>query len=153
MLTEYPDWKLWRCRLKLKHFEYVTPPENRRSTRYAAASFSPEMLKGWNPLANIIANMWCLSTVHRFVYLKLTFFSDIDEEWQKTQCMPRETCVDVAKELGLNTAVFFKPPCVSVFRCGGCCNKEGVTCRNTSVIYVNKTVSTTHCIAWVLHAN
>uniref|UniRef100_A0A673FM07 Uncharacterized protein n=1 Tax=Sinocyclocheilus rhinocerous TaxID=307959 RepID=A0A673FM07_9TELE len=38
MLTEYPDWKLWRCRLKLKHFEYATPPENRRSTRYAAAS-------------------------------------------------------------------------------------------------------------------
>uniref|UniRef100_A0A8C1YGS6 Vascular endothelial growth factor D n=1 Tax=Cyprinus carpio TaxID=7962 RepID=A0A8C1YGS6_CYPCA len=101
MLTEYPDWKLWRCRLKLKHFEYATPPENRRSTRYAAASFSPQMLK------------------------------DIDDEWQKTQCMPRETCVDVAKELGTNTAVFFKPPCVSVFRCGGCCNKEGVTCRNT----------------------
>ncbi|XP_016345331.1 vascular endothelial growth factor D isoform X1 [Sinocyclocheilus anshuiensis] len=110
MLTEYPDWKLWRCRLQLKHFEYATPPENRRSTRYAAASFSPEMLK------------------------------DIDDEWQKTQCMPRETCVDVAKELGTNTAVFFKPPCVSVFRCGGCCNKEGVTCRNTSVTYVNKTI-------------
>uniref|UniRef100_A0A8C1E709 Vascular endothelial growth factor D n=1 Tax=Cyprinus carpio carpio TaxID=630221 RepID=A0A8C1E709_CYPCA len=85
MLTEYPDWKLWRCRLKLKHFEYGTPAENRRSTRYAATSFSPEMLK------------------------------DIDDEWQKTQCMPRETC-------------------------GGCCNKEGVTCRNTSVTYVNKTI-------------
>ncbi|XP_051531250.1 vascular endothelial growth factor D-like isoform X1 [Myxocyprinus asiaticus] len=110
MLTEYPDWKLWRCRLKLKHFNYANQPENRRSTRYAATSFSPEMLK------------------------------DIDEEWQKTQCMPRETCVDVAKELGTNTALFFKPPCVSVFRCGGCCNKEGVTCRNTSMTYVNKTI-------------
>lgn len=81
------------------------------------------------------------------------YFTDIDEEWQKTQCMPRETCVDVAKELGTNTAVFFKPPCVSVFRCGGCCNKEGVTCRNTSMTYINKTVSTTHCIAWVLQNN
>uniref|UniRef100_A0A8C1YGL4 Vascular endothelial growth factor D n=1 Tax=Cyprinus carpio TaxID=7962 RepID=A0A8C1YGL4_CYPCA len=80
------------------------------------------------------------------LYDAIPFFSDIDDEWQKTQCMPRETCVDVAKELGTNTAVFFKPPCVSVFRCGGCCNKEGVTCRNTSVTYVNKTVSTTHCI-------
>nr|XP_055039815.1 vascular endothelial growth factor D isoform X1 [Misgurnus anguillicaudatus] len=110
MLTEYPDWKLWRCRLKLKHFDDATQPENRRSTRYAATSFSPQMLK------------------------------DIDEEWQKTQCMPRETCVDVAKELGTNTAVFFKPPCVSVFRCGGCCNKEGVTCRNSSMTYVNKTI-------------
>lgn len=67
--------------------------------------------------------------------------SAIDDEWQKTQCMPRETCVDVAKELGTTPNMFFKPPCVSVFRCSGCCNKEGVTCRNTSTTYVNKTVS------------
>ncbi len=40
----------------------------------------------------------------------------IDEEWQRTQCMPRETCVDVAKELGTPTSMFFKPPCVSVHR-------------------------------------
>lgn len=57
--------------------------------------------------------------------------------------MPRETCVDVAKELGTTPNMFFKPPCVSVFRCNGCCNKEGVTCRNTSTTYVNKTVSVT----------
>lgn len=57
MLTEYPDWKLWRCRLKLKHFDDVTPPENRRSTRYAAASFSPEMLKGYD----LLWNVWCLT--------------------------------------------------------------------------------------------
>lgn len=67
-------------------------------------------------------------------------FLAIDDEWQKTQCMPRETCVDVAKELGTTTAMFFKPPCVSVFRCNGCCNKEGVNCRNISATYVNKTV-------------
>lgn len=40
----------------------------------------------------------------------------IDEEWQRTQCMPRETCVDVAKELGTDPSMFFKPPCVSVYR-------------------------------------
>lgn len=40
----------------------------------------------------------------------------IDEEWQRTQCMPRETCVDVAKELGTDPSMFFKPPCVSVHR-------------------------------------
>ncbi|XP_022523902.1 vascular endothelial growth factor D isoform X3 [Astyanax mexicanus] len=115
MLTDFPDWKLWRCRLKLKHFDSL--PEfksasagSHRSTRFAANSYSLEILKA------------------------------IDEEWQKTQCMPRETCVDVAKELGTTTAMFFKPPCVSVFRCSGCCNKEGVTCRNTSTTYVNKTL-------------
>uniref|UniRef100_A0A4W5Q675 Vascular endothelial growth factor D n=1 Tax=Hucho hucho TaxID=62062 RepID=A0A4W5Q675_9TELE len=127
MLTDFPDWKLWKCRLKLKHLE-TSPsssssqqPNHRssssagsgshRSTRYAVASYSLEILKA------------------------------IDDEWQKTQCMPRETCVDVAKELGTTTSMFFKPPCVSVFRCNGCCNTEGVSCRNTSTAYVNKTVS------------
>lgn len=65
----------------------------------------------------------------------------IDEEWQKTQCMPRETCVDVAKDLGTATNTFFKPPCVSVFRCGGCCNEEGVSCLNTSTSYILKSVT------------
>ncbi|XP_038841217.1 vascular endothelial growth factor D [Salvelinus namaycush] len=127
MLTDFPDWKLWKCGLKLKHLE-TSPsssssqqPNHRsssssagsgshRSTRYAVASYSLEILKA------------------------------IDDEWQKTQCMPRETCVDVAKELGTTTSMFFKPPCVSVFRCNGCCNKEGVSCRNTSTAYVNKTL-------------
>ncbi|XP_063068249.1 vascular endothelial growth factor D [Engraulis encrasicolus] len=119
-LTNFPDWKLWKCRLKLKHPDssaHLGPqllPDSRspshRSTRYASASYSLEILKA------------------------------IDDEWQKTQCMPRETCVDVAKELGTPTAMFFKPPCVSVFRCNGCCNKEGVTCRNTSTTYINKTL-------------
>ncbi|KAB5526089.1 hypothetical protein PHYPO_G00147700 [Pangasianodon hypophthalmus] len=115
MLTDFPDWKLWRCRLKLKHIDSASFPEFRsasvgshRFTRFAANSYSLEVLKA------------------------------IDEEWQKTQCMPRETCVDVAQEFGTSNDMFFKPPCVSVFRCSGCCNKEGVTCRNTSTTYVDK---------------
>lgn len=64
----------------------------------------------------------------------------IDEEWQRTQCSPRETCVEVASELGRSTNRFFKPPCVSVFRCGGCCNEEGLVCMNTSTSYVSKQV-------------
>ncbi|KAL4656895.1 vascular endothelial growth factor D isoform X2 [Arapaima gigas] len=124
MLTDFPDWKLWKCRLKLKNVDSTPSADTRssspstssagphRSTRYAAASYSLEILQA------------------------------IDEEWQKTQCMPRETCVDVAKELGTHTGMFFKPPCVSVYRCSGCCNKEGVTCRNTSTTYVNKTLLT-----------
>ncbi|XP_031584811.1 vascular endothelial growth factor D [Oreochromis aureus] len=116
-LADFPDWKLWKCRLRLQQPE--TQPEtltsplsvgSHRSTRFAAESYSLEILTA------------------------------IDEEWQRTQCMPRETCVDVAKELGTDHSVFFKPPCVSVHRCSGCCNQEGVTCRNTTTEYVNKTV-------------
>ncbi|XP_023257423.1 vascular endothelial growth factor D isoform X2 [Seriola lalandi dorsalis] len=116
-LADFPDWKLWKCRLRLQQPEAQTetlssPPSvgSHRSTRYAGESYSLEILKA------------------------------IDEEWQRTQCMPRETCVDVAKELGTDPSMFFKPPCVSIHRCSGCCNQEGVTCRNTTAVYVNKTV-------------
>ncbi|XP_061925857.1 vascular endothelial growth factor D [Entelurus aequoreus] len=112
-LTNFPDWKLWKCQMRLQHAETLLSPPyvgSHRSTRYAAESYSMHILKA------------------------------IDEEWQKTQCVPRETCVDVAKELGTDPSVFFKPPCVSLHRCGGCCNQEGVTCRNTSALAVNKTV-------------
>ncbi|MEQ2226166.1 hypothetical protein ILYODFUR_024746 [Ilyodon furcidens] len=116
-LAHFPDWKLWKCRLRLQPpqvnaepFSFPALVGSHRSTRYAAESYSLEILKA------------------------------IDEEWQSTQCMPRETCVDVAKELGTDPSIFFKPPCVSVYRCGGCCNQEGITCRNTSTVYVNKTV-------------
>ncbi|XP_039650122.1 vascular endothelial growth factor D isoform X2 [Perca fluviatilis] len=113
MLADFPDWKLWKCRLRLQQPETLSSPPSvgsHRSTRYAAESYSLEILKA------------------------------IDEEWQRTQCMPRETCIDVAKELGTDPSMFFKPPCVSVHRCSGCCNQEGVTCRNTTTVYVNKTV-------------
>ncbi|XP_037835661.1 vascular endothelial growth factor D isoform X2 [Kryptolebias marmoratus] len=110
-LTDFPDWKLWKCRLS--RAEAVSSPAlvgPHRSTQYAAESYSLEILKA------------------------------VDEEWQRTQCMPREACVDVAKELGTDPAIFFKPPCVSLHRCGGCCNQEGISCRNTSSVFVNKTV-------------
>lgn len=77
-----------------------------------------------------------------FLLLALMSFLSavIDEEWQRTQCSPRETCVEVASELGSTTNRFFKPPCVNVFRCGGCCNEESVICMNTSTSYVSKQV-------------
>lgn len=53
MLTDFPDWKLWRCRLKLKHTDSSSFPESRsasvvshRFTRFAANSYSLEVLKG-----------------------------------------------------------------------------------------------------------
>ncbi|KAJ8252832.1 hypothetical protein GJAV_G00206090 [Gymnothorax javanicus] len=118
-LIDFPEWKLWKSRPRLKHLE-PPPLGSHRSTRFAAAPYSREAVK---------------ELTHEILQA-------IDEEWQKTQCMPRETCVDVAKELGTDPGVFFKPPCVSVFRCGGCCPSEAVTCRNTSTTYVNKTLFT-----------
>ncbi|KAM4701383.1 vascular endothelial growth factor D [Discoglossus pictus] len=110
-ITHPKELKLWRCRSKLKSFANTdSRSASHRSTRFAAAFYDIEILKV------------------------------IDEEWQRTQCMPRETCVDVGKDLGTTTNTFFKPPCVSVYRCGGCCNEEGITCLNTSTTYVLKTL-------------
>ncbi|KAJ7417838.1 Vascular endothelial growth factor D [Willisornis vidua] len=110
-ITHSEDWKLWKCRLKLKSLANLdSRSASHRSTRFAAAFYDIDTLKV------------------------------IDEEWQKTQCVPRETCVEVAKELGTTTNKFFKPPCVNVFRCGGCCNEESLSCMNTSTTYVSKTL-------------
>lgn len=96
------------------------------------------------------------NTIHGFVewwchFNALVFLSDslnvhptgIVSEWKKTQCMPREVCLDVGKEFGAATNTFYKPPCVSVYRCGGCCNSEAHQCMNISTSYISKTVSCT----------
>ncbi|XP_074553631.1 vascular endothelial growth factor C [Halichoeres trimaculatus] len=73
-------------------------------------------------------------------YLNLDLLKSIESEWRKTQCMPREVCVDVGREFGAPTNIFYKPPCVSVFRCGGCCHSEDKQCRNISTGYLSKTL-------------
>lgn len=116
-LTDFPDWKLWKCRLKLQQpksrAETVSSPASvgsHRSTRYAAESYSLEILKGWRRRSAGL--LWTFAPTDA----SFSSCSAIDEEWQRTQCTPRETCVDVAKELGTEPATFFKPPCVSLHR-------------------------------------
>ncbi|XP_054607701.1 vascular endothelial growth factor C isoform X2 [Nothobranchius furzeri] len=73
-------------------------------------------------------------------YLDLDVLKSIELEWRKTQCAPREVCVDVGREFGAPTNVFYKPRCVSVHRCGGCCHSEDKQCRNISTGYLSKTL-------------
>ena len=88
-----------------------------------------------------LSKLWVTFTFHICVTYGLPCDpTGIDNEWRKTQCMPREVCIDVGKEFGAATNTFFKPPCVSVYRCGGCCNSEGQQCMNTSTSYLSKTV-------------
>uniref|UniRef100_A0A8C5LHD5 Vascular endothelial growth factor C n=1 Tax=Jaculus jaculus TaxID=51337 RepID=A0A8C5LHD5_JACJA len=113
MSVLYPEyWKMYKCQLRKGGWQ---PPNlntrTEETVKFAAAHYNAEILKS------------------------------IDSEWRKTQCMPREVCIDVGKEFGADTNTFFKPPCVSVYRCGGCCNSEGLQCMNTSTGYLSKTVS------------
>uniref|UniRef100_A0A8C8TUK3 Vascular endothelial growth factor C n=1 Tax=Peromyscus maniculatus bairdii TaxID=230844 RepID=A0A8C8TUK3_PERMB len=113
MSVLYPDyWKMYKCQLRKGGWQQPTLNTRTGDTvKFAAAHYNTEILKS------------------------------IDHEWRKTQCMPREVCIDVGKEFGAATNTFFKPPCVSVYRCGGCCNSEGLQCMNSSTGYLSKTVS------------
>ncbi|XP_075907434.1 vascular endothelial growth factor C [Nelusetta ayraudi] len=73
-------------------------------------------------------------------YLNLDLLKSIEAEWRRTQCVPREVCVDVGREFGAPTNIFYKPPCVSVYRCGGCCHSEDKQCRNISTGFLSKTL-------------
>ncbi|XP_010016403.1 PREDICTED: vascular endothelial growth factor C-like, partial [Nestor notabilis] len=115
MTVLYPEyWKMFKCQLRKggwQHNREHSSFDTRSddSLKFAAAHYNAEILKS------------------------------IDTEWRKTQCMPREVCVDVGKEFGATTNTFFKPPCVSIYRCGGCCNSEGLQCMNISTSYISKT--------------
>ncbi|ELK08812.1 Vascular endothelial growth factor C [Pteropus alecto] len=115
MTVLYPEyWKMYKCQLRKGGWQQNKEQPNVKTRtedtiKFAAAHYNAEILKS------------------------------IDNEWRKTQCMPREVCIDVGKEFGAATNTFFKPPCVSVYRCGGCCNSEGLQCMNTSTGYLSKT--------------
>lgn len=89
MHTDFPDWKLWKCRLRLQqpesqtesqsesHTETLSSPPlagSHRSTRYAAESYSLEILKGWikhkqkfvHVFIYEVMNILCLSLSHRW---------------------------------------------------------------------------------------
>ncbi|MBN3325961.1 VEGFC factor, partial [Atractosteus spatula] len=74
------------------------------------------------------------------LYIADSAFDLILDEMQKTLCTPREVLLDVSKEYPESTTNFYLPRCVSVHRCGGCCNSEAFHCVNTSYTYVNKTL-------------
>lgn len=114
MAIFYPEqWKMLRCQSQGGHPQYRgagLSTASEEPVAYAASFYNPEILKS------------------------------IDYEWRKTQCMPREVSLDVGREFGSATSIIFKPSCVSVYRCGGCCNSEGISCMNTSTTYVSKTL-------------
>ncbi|MED6259317.1 hypothetical protein ATANTOWER_020795, partial [Ataeniobius toweri] len=112
----YPSyWAALKCRSKLS----------------AAASLATKFIQ--RPAADVEEPTYAAA------YLNFDILKSIELEWRKTQCMPREVCIDVGREFGAPTNVFYKPPCVSVYRCGGCCPSEDKQCRNISTGYLSKT--------------
>ncbi|CAN8215400.1 unnamed protein product [Coccothraustes coccothraustes] len=50
------------------------------------------------------------------------------EIWNRSFCRPREQLVDVITEFPNEVEYIFRPSCVSLQRCGGCCGDEGLRC-------------------------
>uniref|UniRef100_A0A8D2GQ11 Vascular permeability factor n=1 Tax=Urocitellus parryii TaxID=9999 RepID=A0A8D2GQ11_UROPR len=51
--------------------------------------------------------------------------------YQRSYCRPIETLVDIFQEYPDEIEFIFKPSCVPLMRCGGCCNDEGLECVPT----------------------
>ncbi|XP_051476439.1 placenta growth factor isoform X1 [Apus apus] len=50
------------------------------------------------------------------------------EIWNRSFCRPLEQLVDVITEFPNEVEYIFRPSCVSLQRCGGCCGDEGLLC-------------------------
>ncbi|XP_042669538.1 placenta growth factor [Centrocercus urophasianus] len=50
------------------------------------------------------------------------------EIWNRSFCRPREQLVDIITEFPNEVEYIFRPSCVSLQRCGGCCGDEGLRC-------------------------
>uniref|UniRef100_A0A8D2PM49 Placental growth factor n=1 Tax=Zosterops lateralis melanops TaxID=1220523 RepID=A0A8D2PM49_ZOSLA len=72
---------------------------------------------------------WCVSPAQRCAQcadgLTVLTFREI---WNRSFCRPLEQLVDVITEFPNEVEYIFRPSCVSLQRCGGCCGDEGLRC-------------------------
>ena len=53
--------------------------------------------------------------------------------FDRSACRPLETMVDIFQEYPDEVEYIFKPSCVPLKRCAGCCNDEALECVPTAV--------------------
>eukprot|EP00062_Callorhinchus_milii_P009616 gi/632953626/ref/XP_007892526.1/ PREDICTED: vascular endothelial growth factor A isoform X2 [Callorhinchus milii] len=53
--------------------------------------------------------------------------------WNKSYCRTIETLVEILQEHPDQVEYIFKPACVPLLRCGGCCNDESLECVPTEL--------------------
>ena len=68
--------------------------------------------------------------------------------YQRSYCRPIETLVDIFQEYPDEIEFIFKPSCVPLMRCGGCCNDESLECVPTEEFNITMQVGTSREPGW-----
>uniref|UniRef100_A0A8D0FE26 Platelet-derived growth factor (PDGF) family profile domain-containing protein n=1 Tax=Strix occidentalis caurina TaxID=311401 RepID=A0A8D0FE26_STROC len=84
------------------------------------------------------------------LFLAVLTFRDI---WNRSLCRPLEQLVDVITEFPNEVEYIFRPSCVSLRRCGGCCGDEGLRCVPVETSTVTMQVSSAEMPTVVLTVN
>lgn len=109
------NWKFDICILQIS-----TPPQEGQSKG-----------RGWawpyrtNRHVQLLLLIWRLK--NELVLLVMA----LHEVWAKSMCQPMEQLLDVEQEYPGEVEYIYKPACVPLKRCSGCCGDENLECQPT----------------------
>lgn len=84
------------------------------------------------------------TTVASLVFVVFAF----EDVYNKSQCQPRETVLDIFQQYPEDTEHTYIPSCVVIKRCGGFCNDEALECVATQSRNVTLQVSAVSFWTW-----
>nr|QJD15036.1 vVEGF [Orf virus] len=74
--------------------------------------------------------------LHQYLLKRTAARKDGPEVLKGSECKPRPIVVPVGEAHPELTSQRFNPPCVTLMRCGGCCNDESLECVPTEEVNV-----------------
>lgn len=91
---------------------------------------------------------WQLNTLllYFFSFLVVSFF----DVWNRSSCQPLEKLVSVVSEYPHEVEHVFKPSCVSLRRCCGCCRDEALQCVPVEMANITMEVGENTIVPFIL---
>lgn len=81
-----------------------------------------------------------------FLFLVVSFF----DVWNRSSCQPLEKLVSVVSEYPHEVEHVFKPSCVSLRRCCGCCRDEALQCVPVETANITMEVGENTIVPFIL---